>query len=452
MNRVLKIFLGLFLVFFAMMAVTGVMINRYVNEGYLVDQIEASINSEVEIGNVEVSLLSLPANVTLQDVRLTRKNSDRHDALIKVQKIDLSVSLWSLLWKRIEVTNITIQGAHVTCTAYEEGGTSLEALFESPQSKEREARAPKPRAGGEPRKKDEREKGGGFNVMDHEDFVAALGGFYLEDCSVDLTLEKTGLRIRCRDLNLALSSLEIDPRQLAATDIAQMDLGVHVELDSTKGWRYGELDIQGQAKARIFNPETGDMEPDVTGEFALAETSWLNTQVPLITNAWQKLGQLEKIGIKIAPLPEKATFGRSEAVAAHYHLGKITLHKSLSLWVDDWELAVIGGSWLQTETDIHAIMGELLASRNTSNRFHALIGAALNYLPKEIQEKVTQEIEGDLFRGERLYLAIKSSGELSDPKIRLVDGVPDFAKSAEKAGKKLLQEKTGGLLDGLFGR
>lgn len=447
----MKVFLGLVIVFFLVLAVTGVMINRYLNEGYLVEQIEASINSEVEIGNVELSLLSLPANVTLQDVRLTSKGSDRPDALIKVQKIDLSVSLWSLLRKRIEVTNMTIQGAHVTCTAYKEGGTSIEALFESPQSKNREARVAESQAENQSDEKDE-PSGGGFNVMDHEDFVAALGGFYLEDCSVDMTLEKTGLRIRCRDLNLALSSLEIDPRQLAATDIAELDLEVHVELDSTKGWYYGELDMKGQAKTRIFNPETGDMEPDVTGEFALADSSWLNTQVPLITNAWEKLAQLEKIGIKIDSLPEKATFGRSQAVAAHFHLGKITLHKSLSLWVDDWELAVIDGSWLQTETDIHEVFGELLASKNASSRFYQLISVALDYLPKEILEMVTQEIGAELFRDERLYVAIKSSGELSDPKIRLVDGVPDFAKSAEKAGKKILQEKAGGLLDGLFGK
>jgi len=47
---------------------------------------------------------------------------------------------------------------------------------------------------------------------------------------------------------------------------------------------------------------------------------------------------------------------------------------------------------------------------------------------------------------------IKSSGELSGPKIRLVDGVPDFAKAAEKAGKKILLDKAGGFLDRFLGK
>jgi hypothetical protein len=444
----------------------GVMVKRFVSEAYLVEQIEGAINSKVEIGEIKLSLLRSPACLTLKDVRLSAKQGDWQagDTEVSVKQVDLSVSLWSLLNKRIEVNDMTIRGAHVKGTVYEKGGSSLEALFESPEKARKRLsrkstqvkegrpkhRSPKKRkkklARGEPEKKE-----GGFNVFDQEDFVAALGGFHLEDSSVDLIVEKSGLHIQCSGVNLSLGSLEIDPRRLEDTDSARLDLTVNIRLDSTEGWSYARLDIQGQAVARLFNPETGDMEPDVEGAFDLGDDSWINTRIPVITEAWKELHRLEKIGIKIAPLPEKATFGRSESLAAHYHRGMVTVRQPLSLWLGDWEFAVMSGSWLQTETNQHTIKAEVSASRGASSQLEHLLVKGLDYLPNEVREPLVCDMQEKLFRDGRFVVKIKSQKDLSHPKIRLVDGVPDFGKEAEKAGKKLLLEKAGGFLDGLLG-
>ena len=429
----------------------GLVINRFVDEAYLVEQIEASINSKAEIGKVELSLFRSPARLTLHDVQLSAKPGDEKtgDARVKIEAVDLQVSLWALLHKRIEVSNMTVRGAHVTGTVYKKGGSSLEAPFESPDRKKKHRRSGK-KAHGKKGSKGKKE-GGGFNVFDQEDFVASLGGFFIEDSSVDLTLEKSGLRIRCSDVNIGLGAIEIDPRRLEATDKATLTMSVKVRLDSTKGWHYGDLDISGQAISRIFNQETGDMEPDVEGEFALGESSWLNTKIPVITEAWQQLDKLKSIGLRIDPLPEKATFGRSEAVAAHYHRGKITIRKSLSLWVADWEVAAVADSWLQTETNQHVIHAEVMASKNASEKLYGFIVKTIDYLPGEARDIVSKDLRMNLFREDRFFVRIKSTGELSKPKIRLVDGVPDFLKAAEKAGKELLLKKAGGFLDGLLG-
>jgi len=433
-----------------------VAVNYFINEDYLVEQLEGSISSEVSIEEVELSIFSSPTRLTLKNVRLTAKEGDERarGAEVKVDHVELSVNLWKLLSKRIEVASMTVYGASVRGTVYEEGGSSLEALFESPDQKKKQRRKNKNLERPQSQRMHDQDKneGGGFNVFDHDDFIASLGGFHLKNASADITIEKSGLRIQCRDFNLSLDALEIDPKRLQDTDSVKMTISFKSQFDSTEGWHYGDLNVQGAAASRLFNAQTGDLEPDVEGSFDLGDDSWLNTRIPIITEAWGKLDKLEKIGVRIAPLPERATFGRSQSVAAHYHLGKVTVRESLSIWVDDWEVAILESSWLQTETDQHVIHAELLASKNASAKFYGLIAAAIDFLPRDIRDVIARDMKKNLFRDDRFLVKVKSKGELSHPKIRLVDGIPDFGKAAEKAGKDLLLEKAGGLLDGLFGR
>jgi len=438
----------------------NLMINRYLSEAYLEEQIEAAINSKAEVGSVKLSLLSSPARLTLKDVRLSAKSGDTRagNSHVSVEEVDLKVNLWSLLEKKIEINEMTIRGAHVTGSVYKKGGSSFAVLFESPKKAKKRLEkesggksVEKPVTSTKPDAPTPKESGG-LNAFDQEAFVASLGGFYLKDSSVDITIEKSGLRIRGEEINISLGSLSIDPRRLQDTDTAKVKLSMHLLLDSTEGWQYANVFLKGGAVARVFNPESGDMEPDVEADLNLGDESSINTRIPVIKEAWKELEKLRKIGIKVGPLPEKATFGRSQSLAAHYHQGLVTVQKPLSLWLADWELALLDGSWVQTETDQHEIQAEVLASQNLSDSFHGLISKGVDYLPREIRKSLVLEMEKNLFRDGRFFVKIQSSKDLSRPKIRLVDGVPDFGKAAEKAGKDLLLKKAGGLLDGLFGK
>jgi len=458
----------------------NIMINRYLSEAFLEEQIEAAINSEAEVGSLKISILSSPARLTLKDVKLSPKPADAGggDSLVSVDEVVLKVSLWSLLEKKIEVNEMTIQGAHVTGTIYKEGGSSLARLFESPQKAKKRLEQEKSKKGKGKKTKhlaDHKSKkskpsvgevadtktskdvpeeaaSGGLNAFDQADFVASLGGFYLKDSSVDLTIEKSGLRIRANDVNISLGSLSIDPQRLQDTDTATVKTSMHLQLDSTEGWQYADLFLKGGAEARIFNPKSGNMEPDVEADLNLGDESSINTRIPAMTKAWKELEKLRKIGIKVGPLAEKATFGRSQSMAVHYHKGLVTVTKPLSLWLADWEVAILAKSWVLTKTDQHEIHSEVLASKKLSASFHDVIFKGVDYLPRDIKKSLVKKMENKLFRDGRFFVKIKSSGDLSHPKIRLVDGVPDIKKSAEKAGKDLLQKKAGHLLNGLFGK
>ena len=430
---------SLLLCFFAAI----IAVKSIVTREFLVERIEESISSKVEIGKVHVSLLSFPARITLSNVSLSPLSSaEDNDASIQVERVDLRVSLFALLMREVDVKSITVSGADIETTYREEGGHSIESLFEDP---EKDTSDPS-----EPSSLDGESKS--FNAFKQKDFVARLGNLTIENSRAHILLENMGVKLFCKNVNVVLSEMKIDPNKLEETDVAQLDVSADVRVDSVKGWQYGELFLRGEAVARIFNSQTGEAEPDVEGDFSLTQDSWLNTRIPFITHAWSTLSILEQVGVQVSGLPERARFGRSEAIAARYHLGKITVRKPLSIWVADWEIAALEKSWLDTGTDEHEAFAELLASESASEGFLSLMRKGVDFLPERVREVVIQNIREKLYRYDRLLVPMKSTGDFSDPDIRPSGEIPDLAESAEEAGKELLKEKAGDLLRGLLNR
>ena len=443
-NKLIRMF-GITAVLISILFIfAGLLVKSLITEEFLTEEIESSINASVKIGNASVSIFSFPAKISLSDVVLLPKKDDQsNDAKIEVERVELRVSIISLLANELNVTSINVFGADITTTYREDGSTSIEGLF----SKNKDADLHNESAD---KGLSNKENAGGFNACDRKNFVTTLGRLTIERSRARILLEEMGVRLLCTNLNAELAEMRIDPDRLQETDKARLRLSVDVQADAVDGWAYGEMYLAGDASARIFNQNTGELEPEIEGDFSLSKESWLNTQVPLIKNAWGVLGALEKVGVKVSKLPKRATFGRSEAIALRFHLGKLSVHKPLSIWVGDWELAALSGSWLNTETDLHELNAELLASESVSRKSYSVIEAGVDFIPKRARETVVESVVSKLFRDDRLVVAIKSTGEFSEPKIRLSGEMPDLVDEAKKEASKLLKSKAKGLLDGLL--
>lgn len=420
----------------------GILAQSYLTRDLLEREIEKSINSEVHIGEVDISFFSLPSRIVIRDVTLRHKDSKPgSEAPITIREASLAVNLMALLRRHIHVTGITISEAAITNTYYKNGDTALQRLFESPDEEKRKRRDKKRREG---------KKGGGFNIHDQKDFATTLDRLVIEDSSLELVLEGMGLNLLCQDLDVELSSITIDPEDLVTTNNARLNIGSRIRIDSSKGKQYADILLNGDATVRLFNPETGDAEPEVSGELHLDDSSWLNAQLPFITRAWNSLAVLGKLGLQIGELPEKATFGRSQSISAHYHQGQVSVQQPLSIWLQDWEIAVLEGGWLNAQNDQHEVRGELLASRKASGFLKPLVFKGVALLPAEIRDQVSLDLEGNLFRDDRLLVKIKSSGDFSDPKVRVDGEIVEISKAAKEAAREMLQQKAGDVLKGLL--
>ena len=418
----------------------------FINKDYLAGKIEESVNSDVTIGSLDYTLLGFPANLELKDVNFTPKKAGDKDYALHIGSVSLSVSLTDLLRKHVDVSSIQVQNAKANILYREDGTNSLEELFNAPEPEVK----PKDKKKSAIPRAVVVDEGSSLNAFDQADVVATLREFLIKDSAVSLTIESSGLMMNCENINLSLSSISVDPKQLHKTNSADITMQVDIHLSSEEGVQYGNVYLTGDSNATLFNTETGESEPDLIGRFSLDERSWLNTDIPVVNEAWGKLGKLEKIGIKVSDLPDRATFGRSKSIAAHYHLGRVTVLEPLSIWVGDWEVAVLKDSWADSKSDLHVIEAELLASEKASRSFNKAVMKGLEKVPSSFRQDIADEVLSDLLRDERILFAVKSTGELSDPKVRPSTEVRDYKKMIKKSGRKYLEDNAEDLLKGLL--
>jgi len=168
-NKLIRMF-GITAVLISILFIfAGLLVKSLITEEFLTEEIESSINASVKIGNASVSIFSFPAKISLSDVVLLPKKDDQsNDAKIEVERVELRVSIISLLANELNVTSINVFGADITTTYREDGSTSIEGLF----SKNKDADLHNESAD---KGLSNKENAGGFNAFDRKNFVTTLG-------------------------------------------------------------------------------------------------------------------------------------------------------------------------------------------------------------------------------------------------------------------------------------
>ena len=455
---------GVFLLGIVTVVVLSLMARKYVSKEGLVLMAEEQINSRVHIGEAKLSLFRFPATITLTDVKLSARDreagkplADRApfsgDATAEVREVKLAVSLLALLKQRVEIKEFVFREPRLAVTLHEDGSNSLDDLLRKPGSKKS-----KPRGGSEgaaPEKKgdDDALNTKSLNIYAHG-FLGRLNELRLENASIDLIVEKTGMVVAVRDCLIKLDQIDLDPAAIENTNTARAKIAAHVVIDSVKSkdLRYAVVDFEGPAEAKLFDPETGDLDLDIRGEFELGEGTFLNAQVPLVQKGWTAMQKLDTIGVQIGDLPEKAVPGRSKTIAVRYFRERFTINKPISIWFKDWEVALLEGTWVQTEKSEHQAEVEVIADEKLSEKLRKQIGVGVDYVPKKLRPILMEEVEATWFRDGRLLAEIKTKGELSKPSVDLRNKFPDVKAMAKKAGQRFLEEGAGEFLKGIFGK
>lgn len=441
---------------------------------FLVAELEESIDSRVQVGELELSLTTMPAQVTLRKVIITQRDDYanrqvKHDQRpllasgeVYIEELSFDVALLPLLSKKVSIKQLDVVGLNALVKMHEDGTTSLNSLFAEPEKK----------------KKEKKKKG--FNAKDNQDFVTELETITLKDSRFSLVVEKTGLLLEGSELNLDLTDIKIDPNALEVVNEAALKMAAKVEVFSNEKDRkkYGEVSFSGPARARIFDPATGEIEPDVEMELSLADNSYIDTDIPYVEKLWEWAGKFEKYGLSLGQRPKKIDFGRSKKVHASYQRGRVDLHQSLSLLIKDWELALNQGCWFDSADESHDFLIDLSASAKASDSVREKAGKISKWMPKELRQPLTDQLIGGVIKGGKLTLSIRTNGLLSRPRFSVknipamegvsVDTGGDLIGSAleqfskgkdsqqESGGKKdkddELKRAAGGLLRGLLGQ
>ena len=128
----------------------------------------------------------------------------------------------------------------------------------------------------------------------------------------------------------------------------------------------------------------------------------------------------------------------------------MTLLKPISVLFGDWEVALIDESWVQLGTGEHAVAAEFLASGRLSASLWEAMTGWFDLLPNEVRPEVATEVRKAWFRESRLVAEIVSAGDLSDPKVTVLNKFPDVREIAAKAASRLARERLDRLADDLL--
>ena len=186
---------------------------------------------------------------------------------------------------------------------------------------------------------------------------------------------------------------------------------------------------------RLFDPVTGRLSPDAEIDFDIDPSSYVSAKAPYIVKLWNVTDKLTKIGLTTKPLPDKLTFGGARKLNASYTDNKVDLHEPVSLVLDDWAVALEGGSWVELGSERQASSAPLTASAEVSEFVNEHLGKLTDIAPKEVRGKLLEETRGQLFAGDRLTLQATTQGALSDPKVTLKTRLPDIEQMLKEYAK-----------------
>jgi hypothetical protein len=425
--------IGFMLIAVLMVALTAIY-RALLSKDFLISKIEASINSRVQIGELGVSLFSIPARVVIANVIVAERDDvvrhglphDQRSRLesgeFRIKEVSFDVSLKELFSKEIKVSQLNVVGAHADLVMNETGELNIEKLFAAPP--------------GTSEKNDKK----GLNAKDSPGFVAALDRLILKDASFDMVIKKTGLEMIGRDVNLDLSDIKVNPNALELVNEAHMQLDAHFEAFSSKKGRlkYGQIGLKGPARVRLFDPATGALAPDAEIDFMIDPSSYVSTKAPYVVKLYEVTEQLAKLGLQSKPLPEKLTFGRERKLKASHAQNKIDLHEPVSMVMDDWELVFEGGSWVELGSEEHRSGVRLIASAKVSDFVRKHLIKVTEIVPEKSRSTLEDELIAQWFVENRLNLKASTHGALSDPGVKLATPLPDAEKIAKDYAKSKL--------------
>ncbi len=447
---VVRVVLVLVVLLVGLLAFAG----RFVTPDFVVSDVEDSINCRLEIEAVNVQVLRFPSRIVLKGIKLGPRDefvgrplaerSAMDSSAIELGEVRLEVGLLGLLSRKLEVKELSFLEPSVSLTILERGGSNIEDLFRPSPEKEKR------------RKKRGKRRGGALN-LEEVGLLGRLEGVRIQDGSMDVHLEETGMVIELRELAVYLDSIEVDPFDLARSNDARMTTRGEITL----AWKEegqapsGFLEVDGEATVKLFDPETADFDPEVTGLLALGEGSYLSARVPPISKTWAKIGRVANWGIRWGGLPERATFGRGATVGLHYFHERLTAVEPISLELGDWELAALKDSWLDLADEEHEISGEFVASKGVSALLRSGMMTGVGFVHDSVEDEVAAEVGKAWFQDERLIARVQSSGKLSDPEVDVLNKFPKLREILKEAlkdeAKEKLKDLGGSLLDRLKG-
>lgn len=400
-------------------------ISKSVTPEALVQRLEASLNCRAEIASATADMWSVPAKISIQGLRLVKRDEtadnakplagreklDPKTASISLEQASLEVNLWSIFKKDISIHDLLVQNATIRSEKSEEGVGSLQTLLAKPAvvagKPNPELSAAAPATSTEPHVTVAATKP--FNIKDFP-LASAIKGARLEHVRLDFKDMKTRQLVRFEDASLSLNDVSVNPGNLKASNHAELSLDGRFQVFAKRLAEQINMGVKLDSNFAPFNPQTGEFAA-IPFAVTIQEGSSLQ-DLPALERISQKMKKWEKYGLKIQPLPARAVLLKTANVNMTYDAGKLDSKSDLVLFLDNYELEMKQGSWLNAGENTCDLKLQVTASKEVSEKaLKDLLDSVKKKIGDSLAEPIFEKVT-DLFKKQSLILA---DGRLSIP-------------------------------------
>lgn len=383
---------------------------------------EEQWNCRMQIEDAELSLLSRPARLIFQEVRMAPRDaevlkepSDREPmaegaALIVIPKIVLEVKMDDLLNKRLFIEKLRIVSPRIHETQTIQGESTLEALFKKTSAKEtllkviaEQPRTPKINASS-------------FETIGSS-YSFAISAASLEEGS--LTIQNPSVQISIKKLNFNLIGIDVDPGNLAAHNKMRAVLSGHLQVAGMarvgglmRPTEMANIELTGESDIIPINPDSGKWAPSSVLKLTLAQGSVLAGHITMGDAAGPEMKKLMEYGVDLSPVKIGGVLLEPAVVQASFVNNRLTFRQDTRFAFPEYEVMIEGQSWLDNTQNQHDMDLRLACGAGLQARLQA--GVSKAKLGESIARGVIKALSDD--RG-RMTFDIESEGALSDPKI-----------------------------------
>ncbi len=450
---------------------------HFLDEDRLVAVIEKSNNCRLQIGSLEASVFGSPARISATGVLFLARDGvadagtphSQREAVgpqdgLQIDSLSVEASTLDLLFGKVTVKALSIDGLRLYTLVQREGGHTLEELFDPPVTVEG---APNPDFEKEKARRDEarelrrlskeeraardeqKKKEGVFNVAEIP-MPATLKKFRMTNSYVYVKIRQTKNRISISDIDISLDDLDVDPDDLEHHNFARLSGSGHLEIRD----RYGEnlfADMRVALSGDIapFDPLSGSLNPDVTYQVTALRGSKI-MELPPLERLGKNIDKWRKYGIELEDIGRGIDFHEDSTLHMGYSNGRLSLAEDGPLHFSGHTLTLRGGSWLDFPSDEHEMKAGVVLSKEYSAKSRARTVAALTEkygIGGDVVEAITDILLAPITKDGSLSIAFTSKGEFSRPTV-----LPDVGelKNAGDLIKGEAKDKAMELLQGLL--
>jgi len=445
LKKFLLIASGLVVIFIAIVYLAS---STYLTKNYITAKVEESINCRMEIGEVNLSLFSPTAKLRLKNIKLAQRDSFANDKTphddrplltnsdVSVSSVDVDISLFSILFRTLDVKEFKIDGFKAKATLKKDGSNTLESLFASADKEKREKD-----------KKDKKKKRETFNVFDQSSLATNLRLFEFTNAEFDITIEATQLQILSTGVEIKLvDELYIDEKNLDETAVANIEFKADIDFQSSDGTeQYGEVSLAGGVEGMLFDAVSGDLDPNLNLVLEIGKGSHLKN-VPAISRINEEVGNIKgpEVITKFITkqinkrIPKTYPFKEGMVFKGNFYRNVFKVEEPLSIGVGEWSLSLEKDSYINTGDSTHVFDYKFIAGSTFSGLAGKGADAVTGLLSKHLKIDDLGSSSSSFMKDGRVVLDLQTTGEFSSPSVELKTKFPAAGKIGDGLKKSLL--------------